>query len=221
MAAIPLLLGHRGARATKAVSENTLPSFDLALEHGCDGFEFDVRRTADGRALVCHDPTVGKLTVCEVNSSELPCCPLLEDVLLHSGHRGFLDIELKVRGLETTVLGALRDCQPQRDYVVSSFLPEVVMELKVRSGAIPVGIICDRASELARWPQLPVEYVIVEQKLISSELIEQVHAANRKIFAWTVNRPECMQKLADQGIDGIIADDTKLLVQTLRVTAAS
>src|SRR5580693_1209058 len=109
MAAIPLLLGHRGARATKAVSENTLPSFDLALEHGCDGFEFDVRRTSDGRGLICHDPKVGKLNVCDVTSSQLPNCPLLEDVLGKYSHRSFLDIELKVRGLETTILAALRE----------------------------------------------------------------------------------------------------------------
>jgi glycerophosphoryl diester phosphodiesterase len=221
MAAIPLLLGHRGARAIKAVSENTLPSFDLALEHGCDGFEFDVRRTSDGRGLVCHDPKVGKLSVCDVTSSQLPNCPLLEDVLGNYSHRGFLDIELKVRGLETSILAALREYSPQRGYVVSSFLPNVIMELKARSGNVPVGIICDTSTQLARWRELPVEYVIVEHSLISSELIEEIHAAHLKVFAWTVNHPGSMQKLASWGIDGIIADDTKLLVQTLRTTQPS
>ena len=48
MAIRPLLLGHRGARAEKSISENTLASFDLALAQGCDGFEFDVRLAADG-----------------------------------------------------------------------------------------------------------------------------------------------------------------------------
>lgn len=221
MAAIPLLLGHRGARAIKAVSENTLPSFDLALEHGCDGFEFDVRRTSDGRGLVCHDPKVGKLSVCEVTSSQLPHCPLLEDVLERYAHRSFLDIELKVRGLETAILGALREYRPQKGYVVSSFLPNVVMELKARSGAVSVGIICDTSSQLARWRQLPVEYVIVEQGLVSSELIAEIHAAHLKVLAWTVNHRGSMQKLAGWEIDGIIADDTELLVQTLRTTQPS
>jgi len=221
MAVIPLLLGHRGARASKAVSENTLPSFDLALEHGCDGFEFDVRRTSDGRGLVCHDPKVGKLSVSDVTSSQLPNCPLLEDVLMHYSHRGFLDIELKVRGLETTILAALREYGPQRGYVISSFLPDVVMELKARSGAVPVGIICDSSSQLARWRELPVEYVIVEQRLLSAELIREIHSAGLKIFAWTVNHPSSMQELASWGIDGIIADDTKLLVQTLRTMQPS
>ncbi len=38
----------RGARGVRSLRENTITSFDHALADGCDGFEFDVRRTADG-----------------------------------------------------------------------------------------------------------------------------------------------------------------------------
>ena len=55
-----LRLGHRGARALTSIPENTLASFDRALADGCDGFEFDVRLTADGEAVVCHDPSLWK-----------------------------------------------------------------------------------------------------------------------------------------------------------------
>src|SRR5262245_42125058 len=48
----PLLLGHRGARSLKSIPENTIPSFDRALADGCDGFEFDVRRSGDEEAVV-------------------------------------------------------------------------------------------------------------------------------------------------------------------------
>jgi hypothetical protein len=51
MANLPLLLGHRGARASASVAENTFASFDLALRQGCDGFEFDVRLAGDGSAV--------------------------------------------------------------------------------------------------------------------------------------------------------------------------
>ena len=59
----PLLLGHRGARALKSIPENTLASFDQALADGCDGFEFDVRLTADGTPAICHDPQSGSLEI--------------------------------------------------------------------------------------------------------------------------------------------------------------
>lgn len=137
MATAPILLGHRGARAVRSVPENTIVSFDLALEHGCDGVEFDLRLTGCGRALVCHNAKVGKIMVARATSSQLRHFPRFEDVLRHYGHRIFLDIELKVKGLESKVLEALRGRSLNGNYVISSFLPEVVMELKARSAVVP------------------------------------------------------------------------------------
>lgn len=212
----PLLLGHRGARASAAVRENTLASFDLALEHGCDGFEFDVRLTGCGRALVCHDPKVEGITVSQATCDQLLHLPRLEDVLQGHSRRAFLDIELKAPGLESKVLLALHECEPQHGYVVSSFLPEVLLELRTRSAIVPLGFICDRQEQLARWRELPAEYVIPHHTLIREQLVEQVHEAGKKLFAWTVNDKASMLRLAEWGVDAIVSDETELLVRTLR-----
>jgi len=215
MAPRPLLLGHRGARAVRSVPENTVTSFDLAMEHGCDGVEFDLRLTACGRALVCHDPKVGKVTVARATCRQLTHLPCLEDVLRHYSYRAFLDIELKVPGLESRVLTALRDSNLRDTVVVSSFLPEVTTELKARSAVVNVGIICERPSQLVRWPKLPVDHVIVHHSLLTKRLVQRIHSAGRKIFAWTVNDANSMLRLAAWGVDGIISDETQLLAQTL------
>ena len=94
----PLLLGHRGARATRTVPENTLESFDLALAHGCDGFEFDVRLTADGRAVICHDATIEGCDVAQAGVTDLKHLPQLESVLVRYAQHAFLDIEIKEIG---------------------------------------------------------------------------------------------------------------------------
>ena len=39
--------------------------------------------------------------------------------------------------------------------------------------------------------------------------------AGKKIIVWTVNDAAAMQQFAEWGVDGIISDETKLLVQTL------
>ena len=52
----PLVLGHRGA--SHACPENTLAAFAQARAFGADGVELDVRRTADDRLVVHHDPHV-------------------------------------------------------------------------------------------------------------------------------------------------------------------
>jgi len=212
----PILLGHRGARAVRSVPENTIGSFDLALEHGCDGVEFDLRLTGCGRALVCHNAKVGKIAVARATSRQLLHLPRLEDVLRHYGHRIFLDIELKVRGLESKVFTALRERPLNGNYVISSFLPEVMMEIKARSAVIPTGIICQKPSQLMRWRELPAQYIIVHYSLLTRRLIHLIHDAGKKVFAWTVNDAKSMIRLTNWGVDGIISDDTQLLAKTLR-----
>lgn len=216
MPTLPLLLGHRGARVCRCAPENTIASFDLALEHGCDGFEFDVRGTADRKLVICHDPRVGRATIARTSRAQLFTLPCLDEVLERYRRRAFLDIEIKVGGLETAVLAALREQPPETDYVVSSFLPEVVMELKARNAKAPLGIIAERKSQLSKWPELPVEYVIAEKSLVNEKLVAEVHAAGRKLMAWTVNEAKSMREFAAWGVDALISDDTKLLVTVVR-----
>jgi glycerophosphoryl diester phosphodiesterase len=211
----PLLLGHRGARASAGVPENTFASFDLALEHGCDGFEFDVRRAACGSAVVCHGPKVGKIAIARAQALRLPQLPRLDEVIQRYGQHAFLNIELKVADLEGKVLIALAEFPPRRGYVVSSFLPEVIMDLEARSASVSVGIICETAAQLARWRELPVDYVIPHHSLVNWLLVQDIQHAGRKIFAWTVNDREAMLRLADWGVDGIISDETELMVRAL------
>jgi len=211
----PLLLGHRGARASSGVAENSLASFDLALQHGCDGFEFDLRLTGCGRALVCHDPEVEGITVARAKPDQLRQLPVLRDVLQRYARRAFLDVELKVPDLESQVLVDLGEFAPERGYVVSSFLPEVLTALRVRSGAITLGILCDRPDMLARWCEFPVEYIVPQHHLVTRQLVDQVHNAGRKLLTWTVNDKSAMLRLAEWGVDGIISDETELLARTL------
>jgi glycerophosphoryl diester phosphodiesterase len=210
----PLLLGHRGTRVSDAVGENTLAAFDLALQLGCDGFEFDVRRTACGSAVICHDEKVGGISVAKAACGQLEALPRLEDVLSRYAPRAFLDIELKVTGLESQVLVALREHPPERGYVVSSFLPDVLVELRTRSAEVSLGFICDQKKVLNRWRDLPVEYVIPKHTLISSQLVQAVHSASKTLLTWTVNDEKIMRRLADWGVDGIISDDPQQLVRT-------
>ena len=55
-----LVIAHRGDSAH--FPENTIPSFDRALELGADAIEFDLRVSRDGEVVVIHDPTVDRTT---------------------------------------------------------------------------------------------------------------------------------------------------------------
>ena len=227
----PLLLGHRGvrplpraaARSEDLPAENTIAAFDYALSKGCDGFEFDVRLTRDGRSVLCHDPQLDGMEVSTADYADLRhsrnevAC--LEDVLARFGDRAYLDIEIKVAGHEEQVIAALRAKPPSRGHVVSSFYPEVLQRLRQLDAAAPLGFICDRSEHVELWTELPISAFIPQYKLVSQDLIDEVHGRGLKLFTWTVNREGDLLRLANWGVDGLISDDPELLTRTFLTSA--
>jgi glycerophosphoryl diester phosphodiesterase len=211
---VPLLLGHRGARASRDIPENTLASFELCLQHGCDGFEFDVRLSADGQAVICHDASIDGISIAKTAAKSLPL-PMLEEVLRKFAYRAFLDIELKVAGLEELTLAELSKHPPQAGYVVSSFLPDVLAAIHGLDPAIPLGFLCETRNRLLGWRESPAEWVIPQFELVDRELVETVHAAEKKIMVWTVNHAGRMREFAAWGVDAIVSDETGRLTNVL------
>ena len=210
----PLLLGHRGARAVNSIPENTVASFDRCLADGCDGFEFDVRLTEDGEAVVYHDPKIGRFQLSRTIAKDVPQLPRLRDILQRY-RDSFLDIELKVKGLERITLDLFLRHKPRHGFVVSSFVPGVLKSLRAEDAKVPLGLICEFKTQLQLWSELPVEYVIPHLALAEPELIRKIKGAGKKVIVWTVNDPADMQRFAEAGVDGIISDDTALLSRTL------
>jgi glycerophosphoryl diester phosphodiesterase len=56
MSRSPLIIAHRGASAH--APENTMAAFQLGIDQGADGVEFDVHLAKDGVPVVIHDPTL-------------------------------------------------------------------------------------------------------------------------------------------------------------------
>ena len=54
------MFAHRGGCALGP--ENTIAAFDRGLDTGADGLELDVRLSADGVVVVCHDETLERTT---------------------------------------------------------------------------------------------------------------------------------------------------------------
>jgi glycerophosphoryl diester phosphodiesterase len=110
--------------------------------------------------------------------------------------------------LESLTLDALRNNPPQKGYLISSFLPEVLTAIHNLDAEIPLGFLCETRRQLRGWRQMPVEWVIPQCELADKELVETVQAAGKKIMVWTVNRAEHMRQFAEWGVDAVISDET-------------
>lgn len=143
-----LVLAHRGLVAPDR-PENTLAAVAAAYGAGADGVEVDLRLTADGVLVLCHDPDLRRLTgiPTPVASSSwgqlrasaarggLPLCRLEEVLSLAAGRRLVLEVKAPATACETrgcsthartatTLVGALTARQGHRsdaEVTVSSF----------------------------------------------------------------------------------------------------
>lgn len=221
-----LLLGHRGCRGT--LTENTFAAFDHAIESGCDGFELDVRRTADAVPIIWHDARLRSRfisrqafgSLCErcSRAGHLPRRPAielcqLEAVLARYAHLAWMDIELKVRGLEEQVAGLLRRYHPSRGFVISSFRRPVLMELHRIDPSLPLAFIFDRMPRAKVWGDLPIQFVKPSVRLVTAARVRLFHADGKKVLTWTVKHPAAMRRLIEAGVDGVIGDDPVMLAR--------
>jgi glycerophosphoryl diester phosphodiesterase len=226
-----LLLGHRGCRG--GITENTFAAFDHAIESGCDGFELDVRRTADAVPVIWHDARlrghfISRQTFASLRercsiARRLPRRPVielcqLEEVLARYAHIAWMDIELKVRGLEAQVAGLLQQNRPARGFVISSFRRPVLLDLHRIDPSLPLAFIFDRMPRAKVWRTLPIEYVKPSARLVTAARVGQFHAEGKKVLTWTVNHPSAMRRLRDAGVDGMIGDDPMVLGSGRRIT---
>ena len=123
-----LRLAHRGD--WRHAPENSLAALLARWPvPGCDGLEFDVRRSSDGVPVLLHDETLervqgrpDRVDALTAEALEALGIPTLADVLAAIGRRAFLDVELKGEHdravVEVLASGRGADL---RDAVVSSF----------------------------------------------------------------------------------------------------
>src|SRR5262249_22440770 len=210
--------------ARRYAPENTFAAFDLALQQGADGFEFDVRLTRSRELVICHDPRFNRLPVRRSTLRELQdTCTAreeypaaLSEVLDRYAHRAFLNLEVKIRVIEFRIQRLITGIPPRKGYFISSFHPSVIRKLHRIDATLVLGTISQTRWQLRRWDRLPAAYVVPHFRLLSRRLVEEVHAAGKRLVTWTVNHPRQMLRAADLGVDGIISDDPKLLRETLK-----
>lgn len=193
-----------------------MAAYDLALQHGCDGFELDVRRTADEVALICHDRDHKGKLLADCVAGRFSGLLVFDEVIQHYSSHCFINVELKVEGLDEAVVQSFQKHRPSKGFLVSSFKPEALIPLYERKPGFPLGLICKTSQQLSVWGQVPIDAVFAHVSLVSEELRRLTAKAGKQLFVWTVNRDYDMKRLADMGVDGIISDDTALLAKTVR-----
>lgn len=219
-----LKIGHRGAKGHLA--ENTLESIEVALQNNVDAIEIDVHRCKTGELIVIHDFTldrttsgsgeVHKKTLQEIKSFKAEGkfdIPTLEEVLDLIEGKCKINIELKGTNTATEACKIVTKYVDERkwsydNFILSSFQKNELFEVSKINPEIQIGVLSkasvDEAVELGH--KLKAFAIHPSSGIISRDNIEEMKKAGFKVFVWTVNDPEEIQRIKSFGVDGIISD---------------
>lgn len=241
----PLIIAHRGAKAF--APENTMASFQLAVESKADGVEFDIKLTKDGEIIIIHDLTVdrttnGKGRVKDFSLEELKKLdagkffsdkfigepiPLLSDVLKNLPSHFIINIEITnygslFDGLALRAVKLVKDLGLDKQVIFSSFFPTNLAITKKTAPEIPVAILANAGfsgwlSRSNLMSGISPQYVHPYLSDVNKNYVDRQHDMGRKVNVWTVNDPGEIERLANIKVDGIITDDPLLARKTLGV----
>ncbi len=218
-----LKIGHRGARAYEP--ENTLRSFQKAIELGVDAVELDVRKTKDNEIVVIHNVDVNKTTDGSGSVSELTLeeikrfvtekgekIPTLEEVLDSVGKRVKILVELKETGIEEQVLGLIRGKGLIENVVIISFHEDALRKVRELDGEVATGLIYVRHKNPIRAAlELKAEYLLSLYRFTHSANVKKAHEKGLKVIVWTINNEEEVAEYRKKGVDGIATDRPDIL----------
>jgi glycerophosphoryl diester phosphodiesterase len=219
-----LKIGHRGAKGNEP--ENTLVSFEKAIEMGADGIELDVHLSIDGHLVVIHDETIdrttnGKGAVNQLTLDELKSVRInenfeistLEEVLDLVNKSCFVNIELKNQDTAEKVVQLIEHYVSDKkwknsDFIVSSFDWNALQQVRFLNDTIRIGVLTetdmDLAISFARF--MKAEALHPDFQLLTNEYVVAIKEKGILVYPWTVNEIDDIQKMKDFGVDGIITD---------------
>lgn len=211
-------IGHRGAKGY--VDENSLASFQKALDLGVDGVELDVHLSSDAKVVVIHDETIDRTTskkgfVNDFTSFELNelGIPTLENVLDLINKKCSVNIEIKDAEATKYVLEIIQYYISEKHwnsnlFQISSFDWEVLKICNSGERRFSLGVLTEDSLENAITfaKKINAHSINPYFKLLNAENVKSIKENGFKIYAWTVNSEEDITFIKSLNTDGIISD---------------
>ncbi|MCC9604359.1 hypothetical protein LOC68_00530 [Blastopirellula sp. JC732] len=228
----PLVIGHRGACAF--APENTLPSFQLAIDQKADLVELDYYLSSDKVAFCIHDKTYDRTTdanklwnekkteIAAKNWSDVAALdagswfdakfagvkvPTLDQAIETIQNGSVTLIEHK-QGDADSLVKLLKERDWTEKLVVQSFNWDFVARCRELEPTLAIAALGSDKLTAERIAPIvdKVDVIAWNYKFVDKAAAAMVHKHGKKLFVYTVNDPKQAKELVDLGVDGIITD---------------
>ncbi len=224
------ITAHRGASAS--APENTIYAFQAAVESGADYIELDVQLTSDGQLVVFHDEkldrvTDGKGKLKDHTYDELQQLsagirfggefadakiPLLSEVFEEIGSDVLYNVEIKDYGdTDQTVIKTIETIEEfglENSCYITSFSYNVLKKVKAVSPDIKTGLIANASASSFNKLKY-IDALSMNHLFVNSSVVNNAHQNGKRIFVWTVDNTNDIQRMSSLGVDNIITNRPK------------
>ncbi|MCS5488832.1 glycerophosphodiester phosphodiesterase [Algoriphagus limi] len=228
------VIAHRGAWKKNSFPQNSLASLREAIRLGCEGSEFDVWMTADEVLVVNHDAEfegmdIEHATYEELLTKKLPNgekIPTLKEYLQEGMKQQKTKLILEFKPSEISV---------ERSEKIGELVVKMVHELQAQDWVEYITFSYEGGLKaIATDPEAKISYLTGNKSpaelkesgfygfdynyrvlKMKPEWIQEAREHGLITNSWTVNDPETMNWLLDQGIDQITTDEPELLLEIL------
>lgn len=240
----PRAFAHRGWHCDDLVGmENSLSAFRRARKEGFRYLETDVHATADGVAVVHHDPLLDRTTDRGGEIAALPWSAVrraaingvdpvsrLEDVLEELPD-ALWNIDVKTDSAVLPVLRVLGRTGAWNRVCLAAFSDRRLARMRMMAGRTMVTSMGQRSIATlvlaGRSPVLPLRRLVAGNMaqvpvrhygvvVADRRLVRQARRYGHEVHVWTVDRAAEMHRLFDLGVDGMISDRPDVLRDVLR-----
>jgi glycerophosphoryl diester phosphodiesterase len=220
----PIVVAHRGDPI--AHRENTLEAFAAAVEIGADMIELDVRRSADGRAVVLHDATLDRLWGVARRVADLT-----RDETAALGIPDFAEALASIPA-DVQVMVDYKDedvVEPAvADVLAAGALDRCVFAGDCFPGHRRIRALAPGARIAATWDseeripdalldELGAEFYNPRGNVLARDpgSIDRMHARGTRVSVWTVDERSDMELCVAAGVDAIITNRPSVLLDLL------
>ena len=225
-----LIIAHRGLSGIE--KENTNAAFVAAGNRSYYGIETDVHKTLDGRYVVFHDDTTGRVAIddMEVEKTTFDCLRnlLLTDI---DGKKGRTDIRIptleeyisickkyeKIAVLELKnafaedevyeIVDIIKSFDYLENVIFISFCLENLIFLRKKYPDQPAQFLIDNYEDwlldTLKEHNLDLD---IKYTSLNAENMKELHDAGIKVNCWTCDDPAAGENLADLGIEYITSN---------------